>query len=61
MQCAAYAIMWEELTGQPINRTVVIITVENDRPQIFIEKRNPWVKGLLEARDFYEEHYGKAA
>lgn len=56
MQTAGYAIMWEELTGQPINRTVIIITVENDAPQLFIEKRNPWVKGLLDARDYFEAH-----
>lgn len=56
MQTSAYAIMWEELTGQPINRTVIIITVENDTPQVFIEKRNPWVKGLLAARDYFEAH-----
>lgn len=60
MQTAAYAIMWEELTGQPINRTVIIMTVENEAPQIFVEKRNPWVPGLLKARDAYEALHGSS-
>jgi hypothetical protein len=57
MQCAAYAIMYEERTGIPINKLVIIIAVENDDPQVFIEKRDNWVKKLLEYRDLYEKTY----
>lgn len=39
MQCAAYAIMYEERTGIPINRLVVMISVEQDAPQIFFRKK----------------------
>ena len=54
MQCAAYAIMYEEMTGLPISRLVVIISVENDYPQVFFEKRDNWVKYLLLYRNEYE-------
>jgi genome maintenance exonuclease 1 len=57
MQCAAYAIMYEERTSIPINKLVIIIAVENDDPQVFIEKRDNWVKKLLEYRDLYEKTY----
>jgi genome maintenance exonuclease 1 len=54
MQCAAYAIMYEERTGIPISKLVVLIAVEGDSPQVFIEKRDNWVEALLKCRDSYE-------
>jgi genome maintenance exonuclease 1 len=54
MQCAAYAIMYEERTGIPISKLVVLIAVEGDSPQVFIEKRDNWVAELLKCRDSYE-------
>lgn len=53
MQCTAYAIMYEELTGIPIQKIVIMIAVENDFPQIFIEKRDNFVKSLLYYRELY--------
>lgn len=53
-QAAAYAIMYEERTGIAINRSVIMIAVEDEEPQIFIEKRDNYVKDLLHARDLYE-------
>lgn len=50
MQCAAYAIMYEELTGIPVPQLVVLIAVEDEQPQVFIEKRNTWAKPLIDAR-----------
>jgi genome maintenance exonuclease 1 len=55
MQCAAYAIMYEELTGIPVPQLVILVAVEDEAPQVFIEKRNPWVPGLLKYRDLYEK------
>jgi genome maintenance exonuclease 1 len=54
MQCSAYAIMYEERFNIPINKTVVIIAVEDDEPQVFFETRDNHVKRLLEFRDIYE-------
>lgn len=55
MQCAAYAVMYEELTNIPVSQLVVMIGVEDEpEPTIFVEKRDDWVKELLHWRDFYE-------
>jgi genome maintenance exonuclease 1 len=53
-QAAAYSIMYEERTGTPINRSVILIAVEDEEPQIFIERRDNYVHHLLHARDLYE-------
>ena len=48
LQCAAYAIMWEERTGRPITQLVVMIAVDNEETQVFIEHRDNYTKRLLE-------------
>jgi len=53
-QCAAYAVMYEELTGIAINRTVVLIAVDGEEPQIFIEKRDNYTDYLLESKRMFE-------
>ena len=53
-QEAAYAIMWEERTGEPITQLVTLITVDNEQPQVFIEHRDNWTDLLLKTRDEYE-------
>jgi len=57
MQCSAYAIMYEELYSIPISRLVVIIGVEEERPQVFEERRDNWVKDLLHYRNLYESRH----
>ena len=54
MQCSAYAIMFEERFKLPVSQTIVMISVDNCEPQIFLEKRDNHTKRLLEYRDFYE-------
>jgi ATP-dependent exoDNAse (exonuclease V) beta subunit len=54
MQGAAYAIMFEELTGISVPRCVILISVDDDTPQAFIVKRDNWVKPLLHYRDLFE-------
>lgn len=53
-QEAAYAIMWEERTGEPITQLVTLITVDDEQPQVFIEHRDNWTELLLKTRDEYE-------
>ena len=53
-QCAAYAIMYEELTGIAINRTVILIAVDGEQPQVFTEKRDNYVDYLLESKRMFE-------
>ena len=55
MQEAAYAIMWEERTGQPITQLVTIIAVDEYAPQVFIEHRDNWVRPLKETIAQYNE------
>jgi len=57
MQTAAYAIMYEERTGIAVPNLVILIAVEDEEPQVFIEKRDNWVKELLRTRDYYENGY----
>jgi hypothetical protein len=58
MQEAGYAIMYEELTGVPITNLVTIIAVEGGQePQVFVQHRDTWAGGLLEAVKSYKEKY----
>lgn len=50
MQEAFYAVAFEERTGKPISQLVTIITVDNDDPQIFIEKRDDHIKNFMKLR-----------
>ena len=56
-QCAAYAIMYEERTNIPIDQVVIIIAVDSDHPQLFIEKRDSWVHRIWEAKKMYRENH----
>lgn len=60
MQESAYAIMWEERTGQPITQLVTIISVDNAEPQVFIEHRDNWVRPLRDTIKQYEEENSTA-
>ena len=49
MQCAAYAEMFEERTGKPINQIVVAIVVEEtNSPLIFVENKSDYILPLQE-------------
>ena len=52
MQCAAYAIMWEERTGMPIKQLVVCIAGD-EGSQVFVEDRDNWTKELIETINEY--------
>jgi len=55
MQCAAYAIMWEERTGMPITQLVVLIAVDDNEPQVFVEHRDNWTEKLIDTIGKYKE------
>ena len=48
MQAAAYCVMWEERTGIPIDKTVIVVAVDGDDPQVFEEKRDNFIKPCIE-------------
>ena len=53
MQTSAYAVAFEERTGIPIGRLVIIMAVDNDDPRWFIEKRDNWIGGFRKLRMDY--------
>jgi genome maintenance exonuclease 1 len=55
MQTSAYAVMFEERTGIPIGKLVIIIGVDDEEPQIFTEKRDDWIDGFKELRLQYKQ------
>lgn len=56
MQCAAYAQMFEGITGQPINDLVVAIGVEEGEGQIFEVQKD---KYLPELHKYVKKYYRK--
>jgi genome maintenance exonuclease 1 len=55
-QCTAYALMYEELIGQPIDDLVIIMAVDNEQPMIFKEKTQDHIEGLVKAIDYYHKN-----
>ena len=55
MQESAYAVMYEERTKTPVAQLVTIIAVEQDEPQLFVEKRDDYIYEFIKYRDKYEE------
>lgn len=53
MQGAFYAMAYEERTGIPINNIVIIMAVENEKPLLFKETKDRWIKPLNEVRHKY--------
>jgi genome maintenance exonuclease 1 len=52
-QCTAYAGMYEEHVGVPIDQIVIVMAVENEQPLIFIEKTGDHISTLVEHIEFY--------
>lgn len=57
MQCTAYARMFTELTGKPLDQIVVLIGTEEGPGQIFIESAD---KYHTELQKYVDKHYRKA-
>jgi len=57
-QGSAYAVMYEERTGIPIDTVVIIMAVEGNEPQLFIEKRDNFIESYREVRNDYEQAMG---
>ena len=57
-QGSAYAVMYEERTGIAIDTIVIIMAVEGNEPQLFIEKRDNFIESYREVRNEYEQAMG---
>jgi genome maintenance exonuclease 1 len=58
MQTSAYAVMFEELTGIPVNRLLIIMGVDEQEPLLFHEKRNDWIFKFRDLRAEYKQIKG---
>jgi genome maintenance exonuclease 1 len=56
-QTAAYALMYEEMIGIPINNLVIIMAVEDEQPLIFKQQTQDHILGLVKAIQFYKDQY----
>lgn len=54
LQQAAYAIMFHEQTGIYIDQLVTIISVDYNKPQLFVENLDQWYDKLIEIVDNYK-------
>lgn len=55
-QTTAYALMYEELVGRPIDELVIIMAVQNDKPLLFKQKTHDYIYGLVKAIDYYKKN-----
>jgi genome maintenance exonuclease 1 len=54
-QTTAYALMYEELIGEPINNLVIIMAVEDEQPLLFKQQTQDHIPGLVKAIQYYKE------
>jgi len=53
-QGAFYGVAYEELTSIPVSQVVIIIAIENESSQLFVEKRDDWIDKIWEAKKLYK-------
>ena len=58
IQCSAYAVAFEERTGIPVSRLVIIMGVDDEEPLTFIEKRDNWIQQFVELREQFKKKKG---
>jgi len=58
LQSTAYAIMWQELTGQPIKQIVILIACETGTAQVYVKDPKDYVHKLKEVIESYENKFG---
>ena len=52
-QATAYSIMWQELTGTPINQIVILVSASDGTTQEFVAKPVQYVPALKRMIDLY--------
>jgi genome maintenance exonuclease 1 len=58
MQCSAYAVAFEERTGIPVSRLVILMGIDNEESRLFIEKRDTWISEFIKLRLDYKKIKG---
>jgi genome maintenance exonuclease 1 len=54
-QCTAYALMYEELVGDPIDQIVILMAVDEGVSLVFEEKTQDHIENLADFIDFYHK------
>jgi len=55
-QCTCYSLMYEEMTGIKAKQIVVLISVDHEKPQVFVKQRGDYVPELYnKVKRFREE------
>jgi CRISPR/Cas system-associated exonuclease Cas4 (RecB family) len=57
MQASAYAVMFEERTGIPVSKLVIIGAVEGDEPFVYVEDRDNYIDDFIGLRADYMAKY----
>ena len=57
-QESAYAVMFEERTGIPVDQLVTIIA-HPEGTQVFVEHRDNWIEGFKDLRELYGTQQGR--
>ena len=57
MQCSAYAVAFEELTGIPVDTLVILMAVDDEDPIVFVEKRDDHIADFISLREDYGKLY----
>jgi ATP-dependent exoDNAse (exonuclease V) beta subunit len=56
MQATAYCLLWEDMTGQKIDKFKILVSCETGITQVFSGKPSKWVKSLFEATKYFWEN-----
>ena len=57
LQCTAYAIMYEEIFGTPIEQIVIMLASEDGTSQIFVKERKDYEQDLVKAIEGFYKYY----
>ncbi|HAD22310.1 MAG TPA: exonuclease [Opitutae bacterium] len=59
LQATAYCLLWEDMTGEKIDKFKILVSCETGSTQVFGGSPSKWVKPLVEAtKYFWKEHIG---
>jgi hypothetical protein len=51
MQCSAYSMMFFERTGLLPQKNVIVMTVDDSEPLVFVERAKDWIPKFIEIRE----------
>lgn len=59
IQTAAYAVAFEERTGIPVSRLVIIMGVDDADALVYMDRRDNWIGQFIDLREQYRKLTGK--